>query len=105
MPPRASEVWVPFNLDDLAPAESIPLSDVDAFVPFLTERWPPSGRPHRVELRRGDRPNPAGIDGFLVFRVPPPEPDPDDVAKMKVTVDWEQLRPKVPPKKRKKSEE
>ncbi|WP_396909829.1 hypothetical protein [Mycolicibacterium sp.] len=101
MPPRASEVWIPFCLDELADAESIPLSDPEEFVPYLTQRWPESGRPHRVELQRDGRPNPAGVDGYVVFRVPPPEPDPDDTGRRKVTVDWAALRPKIPPKKRK----
>ncbi|MBF9519562.1 hypothetical protein [Mycobacteroides chelonae] len=102
MPPP-NEVWVPFNLDDLADDESIPLTDVDGFVPYLTEKWPPSGRPHRVELSREGRPNPKGTDGFVVFRVPPPEPEPGNTRT--VTVDWAAVRPKVPPKKRKKPAE
>lgn len=100
MPPRASEVWVPFNLDDLPNAESLPLTDVDTFIPYLTERWPTGGRPHRVELRKGDRPNPKGTDGWVVFRLPPPEPD-ETAGARKITVDWAQLRPKPPTKKRK----
>lgn len=105
MPPRASEVWVPFCLAELADAESIPLSDVDAFIPYLTERWPPSGRPLRVELRKGDRPNPRGTDGYVVFRVPPPEPS-ETAGRRWVKVDWAALRPQIPPKKRKpKTEE
>ncbi|WP_157896132.1 hypothetical protein [Mycobacteroides chelonae] len=99
-PPR--EVWVPFCLDELSDAESIPLSDPEEFVPFLTARWPEGGRPHRVELQRDGRPNPKGTDGWVVFRVPPPEPEPGNTRK--VTVDWEQLRPKIPPKKRKPQE-
>lgn len=103
MPPRFTETWVPFCLHDLDPAESLPLTDVDTFIPYLTERWPTGGRPHRVELRKGDRPNPKGVDGYVVFRVPPPEPDPTTTRK--VTVDWSLLRPKIPPRKRKKPEE
>lgn len=99
MPPRFTETWVPFNLDDLPDGESIPLSAVDDFVPFLTGKWPPSGRPHRVELNRDGRPNPKGTDGWIVFRVPPPKPD--ETPGRTVTVDWAKLRPKVPPKKRK----
>lgn len=99
MPPRASEVWVPFCLDDLAETESLPLTDVDAFIPYLTAKWPPSGRPHRVELSRDGRPNPRGVDGWLVFRVPPPEPEPGPTRK--VTIDWAAVRPKPPTKKRK----
>ncbi|OCB56523.1 hypothetical protein A5722_13940 [Mycobacterium vulneris] len=104
MPPRASEIWVPFCLDELTPAESIPLSDVDAFVPFLTQRWPTGGRPHRAELSRDDHPNPKGVDGWVVFRLPPPEPD-ETAGKRTVTVDWAALRPKPPTKKRTKPEE
>ncbi|WP_458317892.1 hypothetical protein [Mycolicibacterium brisbanense] len=103
MPPRFTETWVPFSLDELTPAESIPLRDVDAFIPYLTEKWPPSGRPHRVELFKGDRPNPRGTDGYVVFRVPPPEPD-ETAGTRKVTVDWSLLRPKPPTKKRKPAE-
>jgi hypothetical protein len=99
MPPRAREVWVPFCLDELTPAESIPLRDVDGFIPYLTERWPTGGRPHRVELQRDGRPNPRGVDGYVVFRVPPPEPEPGSARK--VRIDWSLLRPKIPPKKRK----
>lgn len=100
MPPP-NEKWIPFNLDDLPEADSLPLRDPEEFVPYLTERWPTGGRPHRVELQRDGRPNPRGTDGYLVFRVPPPEPDPDDVTKRTVTVDWSLLRPQIPPKKRK----
>ncbi|MFL0242356.1 MULTISPECIES: hypothetical protein [Mycobacteriaceae] len=105
MPPRFRETWVPFCLDDLDPAESIPLRDPAEFVPYLTEKWPEGGRPHRVELRRDGRPNPKGVDGYLVFRVLPPQPDPEDAGKRTVTVDWSQLRPKPPVKKRKPQEE
>ncbi|SHP28830.1 Uncharacterised protein [Mycobacteroides abscessus subsp. abscessus] len=103
MPPRFRETWVPFCLDELTSAESIPLSDPDSFIPYLTERWPEGGRPHRVELQRDGRPNPRGVDGYVVFRVPPPPPE--ESGKRKVKVDWAQLRPKVPPKKRKPQEE
>lgn len=33
--------------------------------------------------------------GFVVFRVPPPEPD-ETAGTTKVKVDWSELRPKVP---------
>lgn len=102
MPP-AREVWVPFCLDELADDESIALTDVDGFVPYLTEKWPEGGRPHRVELTKDGRPNPRGVDGYLVFRVPPPEPD-ETAGTRKVRVDWAALRPKVTPKKRKPEE-
>lgn len=102
MPPRFNEVWVPYCLDDLAEGESIPLSAVDDFVPYLTGTWPAGGRPHRAEMNREGRPNPRGTDGFLVFRVPPPEPDPTTTRK--VTVDWAAVRPKPPTKKRKPQE-
>ncbi|MGP4057795.1 hypothetical protein ACTWP6_23720 [Mycobacterium sp. 4D054] len=100
MPPRFHEKWVPFSLAELSPDESIPMSDPDAFVPYLTERWPEGGSPHRVELSKGGRPNPTGTDGYVVFRVPPP-PAPEPGEKRTVTIDWEQLRPRVPRKKRK----
>ncbi len=103
MPPNFTETWVPFNLAELSPDESLPLTAVDEFIPYLTERWPEGGRPHRVELRRDGRPNPAGTDGYVVFRVPPPEPDPGSTRR--VTVDWAAVRPKPPTKKRKKPEE
>lgn len=51
--------WIPFNLDDLEPDDFLPLSDPDSFIPFLTQRWPTGGRPHRVELSRDGRANPA----------------------------------------------
>lgn len=102
MPPP-NEVWVPFCLDDLTDGESIRLRDPEEFVPYLTEKWPPSGRPHRVELTKDGHPRPRGTDGWLVFRVPPPEPEPGNTRK--VTVDWAVVRPKVPPKKRKKPAE
>lgn len=102
MPPRFTEKWVPFSLAELSPDESIPLRDPEEFVPYLTEKWPKGGRPHRVELQRDRRSNPKGVDGWLVFRVPPPEPDPTTTTK--VRIDWSLLRPKPPTKKRKKSE-
>lgn len=104
MPPRFIETWVPFSLAELSDADSLPLSDPEEFIPFLTGRWPAGGRPHRVELRKGDRPNPRGTDGYVVFRLPPPPPDPDDTGRRWVKVDWAKLRPQIPPKKRKKSE-
>ncbi|MGV0740640.1 hypothetical protein ABQF35_30240 [Mycobacterium syngnathidarum] len=101
--PRFTETWVPFNLDDLPDGESIALSYVDGFVPYLSEKWPPAGRPHRVEMQKDGHPRPHGVDSYLVFRVPPPELD-EASGTRKVTVDWSQLRPTVPPKKRKKPE-
>lgn len=98
MPPN--EVWVPFDLSELTDAESLALSDVDAFIPYLTEKWPEGGRPHRVELSKDGRPRPRGVDGWIVFRVPPPEPD-ETAGTRKVTVDWAAVRPKPPTKKRK----
>lgn len=99
MPPRFTETWVPFSLAELSDAESIPLRDPEEFVPYLTQRWPEGGHPHRVELRKGDRPNPRGIDGFVVFRIPPPPPE--ETRKRTVRIDWAALRPQIPPKKRK----
>lgn len=47
MPPRFTEKWIPFSLEELSNAESLPLRDPTEFIPFLTERWPEGGRPHR----------------------------------------------------------
>ncbi|QIP38018.1 hypothetical protein G9444_0774 [Rhodococcus erythropolis] len=84
-----NEVRIPFSLSDLPVGEELPLSDVDAFIPYLTEKWPAGGRPHHVELLQGDgRKPPAGIDGWLVFRVSAPEPERDPEAP---TVDWNKV--------------
>lgn len=81
-----NEVRVPFSLDDLPEGESIALSDVDGFIPYLTQRWPDGGPPHRVEMSGpGD---PKGVDGWIVFRLPPPEREATGE-----TYDWEKLRP------------
>lgn len=72
---------------------------MEDFIPYLTAKWPDGGRPHRVELTKDRRPNPRGTDGWVVFRVPPPEPD-ETAGTRKVTVDWAALRPQIPPKKK-----
>lgn len=86
-----NEVRVPFSLDDLPEGESIALRDVDGFIPYLTERWPEGGRPDRVEWDApGGRKLPVGVDGYVVFRLPPREQEVDPDAKV---IDWEKLRP------------
>jgi hypothetical protein len=75
-----NEVWVPFSAADMPEGESIGAFDVDAHIPYLTEKWPKDGRPHRVALQKpGLRGNPPGVDGWVVFRLPPPvrEVDPE----------------------------
>lgn len=87
-----NEIRIPFSLDDLPTGESIALSDVDGFIPYLTKKWPPGGRPDRVEMEApGGRKLPPGVDGYVVFRLPPPEREADPDAKF---IDWEKLRPK-----------
>ncbi|OBK70035.1 hypothetical protein A5654_11660 [Mycolicibacterium fortuitum] len=81
-----NEVRVPFSLDDLPEGESIALHDVDGFIPYLTERWPEGGRPDRVEISGPGAPR--GVDGYIVFRLPPPEREATGE-----TYDWEKLRP------------
>lgn len=56
MPPRFTETWVPFCSDELTPAESIALTDVEGSIPYLTEKWPEGDRPHRVEMSKDGRP-------------------------------------------------
>lgn len=74
------EKWVPYSLEDLPEGESIRLDDLDGFIPYLTQKWPEGGRPHRHEVMQPGppRPNPVGVDGWIVFRVPPPKPAPVD---------------------------
>ncbi|MFV8137426.1 hypothetical protein ACNQR7_07630 [Mycolicibacterium senegalense] len=84
-----NEVWVPYSLEDLPEGESIPLTDLDGFIPYLTERWPEGGKPHRVEMQKGPRPNPRGVDGWLVFRLPPKEREIDPEAPV---IDWDAIR-------------
>ncbi|MDO3352086.1 hypothetical protein [Mycobacteroides abscessus] len=73
-----NEARIPFDLSDLPEGESIALSDVEGFIPYLTERWPPNGRPHHVELLQVDgRKPPPGVDGWIVFRLAAPEQEPD----------------------------
>lgn len=83
-----NEVKIPFDLSDLPEGVSIALSDVEGFVPYLTEEWPPNGRPHHIELfEPSGRKPPAGVDGWVVFRVSAPEPkhDPDGGP----AIDWD----------------
>lgn len=90
-----NEAWIPFSLAELADGETLPIDDADAYVPYLIERWPPGGRPHRVEhhlpegaLPPGRRKPAPGTDGWIVFRVPVPQPEPDPRAPV---VDWDSV--------------
>lgn len=98
-----NEVKVPFSLADLPDGEELLLADVDGFIPYLTERWPPNGRPHHVELfEPSGRKPPRGVDGWVVFRVSAPEQEPDD-PDAGTAIDWDKAlearladRPPVP---------
>ncbi|MFT9663696.1 hypothetical protein ACM0CQ_15780 [Mycobacteroides abscessus subsp. abscessus] len=85
-----NEVAVPFSLDDLPDGESLPLSDVDAFIPYLTERWPERGRPHRVVPDLPGKRRPKGVDGYVVFRIGPAPRDEagDEDARR---IDWDEV--------------
>ncbi|WP_018601004.1 hypothetical protein [Mycobacterium sp. 155] len=96
MPMLHDEVWIPFSLAELAADESLPFDDPDAYIPYLIEKWPPGGKPHRVEHYLpelapppGRRRPPPGVHGWLVFRMPPTEPEPDPEAP---TIDWDAIR-------------
>ncbi|MBE5513739.1 Uncharacterised protein [Mycobacteroides abscessus subsp. abscessus] len=84
-----NEQWVPYSLADLPEDESILLTDLDGFIPYLTEKWPPGGKPHRMEMLKGSRPNPPGVDGYIVFRLPPREREIDPEAPV---IDWDAVR-------------
>lgn len=84
-----NEKWVPYNLDDLPEGESILLTDLDGFIPYLTEKWPEGGKPHRMEMQKGPRPNPPGVSGWLVFRLPPKEREIDPEAPV---INWDAIR-------------
>ncbi|WP_100522438.1 hypothetical protein [Mycobacteroides abscessus] len=84
-----NEVKVPFSLADLPDGESLALHDVDAFIPYLTERWPERGRPHHIELfEPSGRKPPPGIDGWVVFRLSAPDQEPDD-PDAGTAIDWD----------------
>ncbi|SKM39558.1 Uncharacterised protein [Mycobacteroides abscessus subsp. abscessus] len=90
------EKWVPYSLEDLPAGESIRLDDLDGFIPYLLERWPEGGKPHRVEhhlpegaLPPGRRKPAPGTDGWIVFRVPVPQPERDPRAPV---IDWDSVR-------------
>lgn len=86
-----NEVKVPFSLADLPDGESLDLRDVDAFIPYLIERWPPNGRPHHIELfEPSGRKPPSGIDGWVVFRVAAPEQEPTD-PDAGTAIDWDKV--------------
>ncbi|MBE5469535.1 hypothetical protein [Mycobacteroides abscessus] len=80
-----NEKWVPYSLADLGDDESLPVDDPDPYIPYLTEKWPEGGKPNRVEFRQGPRQNPPGVDGWVVFRLPPREPVVDPEAPV---IDW-----------------
>lgn len=85
-----NEAWIPFCLDELPDGEGLALDDVDAYIPFLTEKWPTGGVPNRTEtLRPGQWRNPPGVSGWLVFRLPPKERPVDPTAP---TIDWDAIR-------------
>lgn len=97
-----NEVKVPFSLANLPDGESLALHDVDAFIPYLTERWPPNARPHHIELfEPSGRKPPPGVDGWVVFRLAAPEQEP--LPDAGTAIDWDKAlearladRPPVP---------
>jgi hypothetical protein len=90
MPLFFNEAWVPYSLRDLPEGESIALTDLDGFIPYLLERWPEGGKPNRTEMMKpGLRRNPKGVSGWLVFRVPPREVPVDPTAPV---IDWDAVR-------------
>ncbi|MGV7586364.1 hypothetical protein PJI74_01350 [Mycobacterium kansasii] len=80
-----NEKWVPYSLADLGDDESLPVDDPDPYIPYLTEKWPEGGKPNRVEFQRGPRKPPPGVDGWVVFRLPPKERPVDPTAPV---IDW-----------------
>ncbi|AYM40362.1 MULTISPECIES: hypothetical protein [Mycobacteroides] len=85
-----NEKWIPFSLADLGDDESLPIDDASEYVPYLLERWPEGGKPNRVEFTQpGPRPNPRGVDGWVVFRLPPKERPVDPTAP---TINWDAVR-------------
>lgn len=87
-PSEFNEARIPFNLADLPDGESLALHDVEGFIPYLTQKWPPNGRPHHVELfEPSGRKPPAGTDGWVVFRLAAPEQEHDPDAGP--AIDWD----------------
>ncbi|MBE5488559.1 hypothetical protein E3G71_001060 [Mycobacteroides abscessus] len=85
-----NEARIPFSLSDLPEGESIALTDVEGFIPYLTEKWPPNGRPHHVELfEPSGRKPPPGIDGWVVFRLSAPLQEPD--SDTGPAIDWDKV--------------
>ncbi|SLJ24036.1 Uncharacterised protein [Mycobacteroides abscessus subsp. abscessus] len=90
----------------LPPGVQIPLEDVDAAIPYMTEKWPAGGVPHRIEVQFVGTSH--QVQGhWLVFRGvvwPEPEPDPDAIP-----IDWDRMREQIirdmPRKKRKRETE
>lgn len=91
------EVRIPVQIPD---GVELPLRDVDAAIPHMTQRWPKGGQPDRIELPTA-REAAHKVDAVVVFRVPASPPPPEGEG---VRVDWEKLRPTTAPKKRKPQE-
>lgn len=91
---------------DLPPGVQIPLEDVDAAIPYMTEKWPAGGVPLRLEVQFVGHSH--QVQGhWMVFRVPPQlrEPDPDDPS---IRIDWDRMRQQIikdMPRKKRKPEE
>ncbi|TXI59716.1 hypothetical protein [Mycolicibacterium mageritense] len=93
------------DVDDTLIPEGVWLDmrDVDSFIPYLSERWPPGGVPHRMEQRLNPHTG-EQLYFCMVFRIPaqPQEPDPDAPR-----LDWDAMRQQVirdRPRKRRKPE-
>lgn len=87
-----NEARIPFSLTDLPDGEELPLHDVDAFIPYLLERWPAAARPHHIELLQADgRKPPAGTDGWVVFRLAAPEKEPEHDPDGGPVIDWDKV--------------
>lgn len=100
---RMGRYEIGIDVDDTQIPEGVWLDmrDVDAFIPYLSERWPQGGTPVRMEQRLNPHTG-EQIYFAMVFRIPgdpPQEPDPDAPR-----VDWDAMRNQVirdqPQKKR-----
>lgn len=76
---------------DLPPGVQIAL-DLDGAIPYLTERWPEGGVPHRIEVQFVG--TSLKVQGhWMVFRgvkFPQEEPDPDAVR-----INWDRMRAQI----------